>query len=219
MRPFDGNHDPQDHLYEFNDLMELHQVLDLAKCRCLAVTLTSHAKRWLRSPLVGLISSWPWMSTTFLWHFQANRKFSMPLSYLSNIRQERDESLQSYINRFHRELNKVAHAPEESIRTLIIAGVRPQTELWKELQAEDDISLTRFYNLAEKYLQIENSLVALRRRDHGISSSMSGRGDNRRADRKGDIDDQRKGKKPATSRKNLMLLFLVATATGLNTLR
>ena len=120
----------------------------------------------------------------------------MPLSYLSNIRQERDESLQSYIDHFHRELNKVAHTPEESIRTLIIAGVRPQTDLWKELQAEDDVSLTGFYNLAEKYLRIENLLAALRRRDHGTSNSMSGRGENRRADRKGDIDDQQKGKKP-----------------------
>lgn len=57
-----------------------------------------------------------------------------------NIRQERDKSLQCYIDRFHRELYKVAHTPEEFVRTLIIAGVRWQTDLWKELQFEDDVS-------------------------------------------------------------------------------
>ncbi|XP_031252148.1 uncharacterized protein LOC116110047 [Pistacia vera] len=64
-----------------------------------------------------------------------------------------DESLQSYIDRFHRELDK-------------------------------------------KYLRIENSLAALRRRNPDASGSAPGRGDSRRADRRGDADDQRRGKKP-----------------------
>ncbi|MCF1423294.1 hypothetical protein, partial [Mangrovimonas futianensis] len=45
---FEGEGDPRDHLDAFNDLMELHQVSDLARCRCFAVTLTGDAKMWYK---------------------------------------------------------------------------------------------------------------------------------------------------------------------------
>ncbi|XP_031252552.1 uncharacterized protein LOC116110476 [Pistacia vera] len=138
MRAFNGNSDPQDHLYDFNNLMDLHQVSDLAKCRCLAVTLIAHAKRWFRLLPAG---------------------------------SEMGETLQSYIDRFIRELYKVAHTPEKSVRTLIIAGVRLHTYLWKELQSENDVSLTRFYNLTEKYPCIESFVAALNRHDLGPSGN------------------------------------------------
>ncbi|XP_031280756.1 uncharacterized protein LOC116139224 [Pistacia vera] len=170
--------------------MELHQVFDLAKCRYLAVTLTAHAKRWFRSLPAGSVGSWPQISSTFLRHFQANRKFSMPLSYLSNILQDRAEPLQSYIDKFHRELHKVAHTPEEFVQTLIIVGVHPQTDLWKELQSEDDVSLTRFYNLTKKYLRIESSMAALSRHNPSLSGSAPNSRENKRANRRWANNDQ-----------------------------
>ena len=53
----DGKSDPEGHLGNFNDLMELHLVLELATCRVFAVTLTGGAKKWFRSILAGSVSS------------------------------------------------------------------------------------------------------------------------------------------------------------------
>ena len=53
--PYKGKTDPQKHLNHFNDLMELHQVLDLAKCGCFTVTLTKGANKWFRTLESGLI--------------------------------------------------------------------------------------------------------------------------------------------------------------------
>ncbi|XP_031265788.1 uncharacterized protein LOC116124228 [Pistacia vera] len=53
-----------------------------------------------------------------------------------------------------------------------MTGVCPQTDLWKKLQSKDDVSLTYFYSLIEKYLCIENSVVALHRHDLGSSSNV-----------------------------------------------
>ena len=45
IKVYEGKSDPQNHLDHFNDLMELHLVFDMAKCRVLVVTLTSGAKK------------------------------------------------------------------------------------------------------------------------------------------------------------------------------
>ena len=56
--PYEEKTDPQEHLDHFNDLMELHQVSDFAKCLCFTVTLTIGAKKWFRTLEPGSISSW-----------------------------------------------------------------------------------------------------------------------------------------------------------------
>ena len=58
MKSYIGKSDPLDHLDHFNDLMQLHLVSEMAKCRSFAVTLTSNAKNWLRAMHARLISSW-----------------------------------------------------------------------------------------------------------------------------------------------------------------
>ncbi|XP_031247331.1 uncharacterized protein LOC116105052 [Pistacia vera] len=166
MRALEGNSDMRDHFYEFNDLMEFHQVSNLTKYSCLAMTLTAHAKRWFRLLPPRSINSWWQMSSLFLRHFQANRKFSMSLSYLSNIRQEKNESLQPYINKFHRELNKVANTPEDSKYLLIENSVAV-------LNRHDPGPSTNAPSQREEY-----------RRESS-----------RRYDRKWANNDQRKGKK------------------------
>ena len=40
IKAYDRKSDPQDHLDHFNNFMELHLILELAKCRFFAVTLT-----------------------------------------------------------------------------------------------------------------------------------------------------------------------------------
>ena len=57
IKAYDEKSDLQDHLHHFNDLMELHSVLELAKCRVFVVTLTRGAKKWFRSILVGSVTS------------------------------------------------------------------------------------------------------------------------------------------------------------------
>ena len=56
IKAYEGKSDPYDHLDNFNDLMELHLVSEMAKCRVFAVTLTGGAKKWLRVVSVGSIS-------------------------------------------------------------------------------------------------------------------------------------------------------------------
>ena len=69
IKAYEGKSDPQDYLDHFNDLIELHLVSELAKCRVFVVTLIAGAKKWLRAIPAGMISSWQQLSTSFLQHF------------------------------------------------------------------------------------------------------------------------------------------------------
>ena len=90
MKSYEGKSDPQDHLDHFNDLMELHLVSEMAKCRIFAITLTGGAKKWLS---VRSISSWQQLSTSFLQHFQVTRRSDVPLAHLGNVKQKKGKTL------------------------------------------------------------------------------------------------------------------------------
>ena len=95
IKVYERTYDPQDHLKNFNDLMELHLVSEMAKCRVFVVTLTGSAKKWLRAILVGSISSWKQLSTSFLQHFQVTKISIILLAHLGNIKQKKGETLKS----------------------------------------------------------------------------------------------------------------------------
>ncbi|XP_060965551.1 uncharacterized protein LOC133034477 [Cannabis sativa] len=84
-----------------------------------------------------------------------------PYTTLANIKQEPGESLQDYFKRFNAEVTKVEKAPESSLVCMLITGVLPRTDFWKELQARRPESLVEFFAMTEPHKRIENSLVEL----------------------------------------------------------
>ena len=86
IKAYDGKSYPQDHIDHFKDLIELHFVLELEKCRVFVVTLTRGAKKWFRFIPARSVTSWQHLSTSFLQHFQATRKTVIPLAHLSNVK-------------------------------------------------------------------------------------------------------------------------------------
>ena len=73
MMPYERKTYLQEHLDHFNNLMELHHVLDLEKCRCFAVTLTKGAKKWFMTLEPGSTSTWSQLTTTFVRQYQATK--------------------------------------------------------------------------------------------------------------------------------------------------
>ena len=57
IKAYEGKLDLQDHLDRFNNLMELHLVSDIAKCRVFVVILVGRAKKWLKSITLGSIAN------------------------------------------------------------------------------------------------------------------------------------------------------------------
>ena len=68
--PYEGKTDPQKHVDNFNDQMDLLLVPEPAHCRAFAITLTKIAKKWLRKLELESITSWLQLSMAFVRQFQ-----------------------------------------------------------------------------------------------------------------------------------------------------
>ncbi|KAM6577815.1 hypothetical protein CsatB_029652 [Cannabis sativa] len=107
-----------------------------------------------------------------------------PYTTLANIKEDVGELLQDYFKRFNAEVTKVEKAPESSLVCMLITGVLPRTDFWKELQAQRHELLVEFFAMVEPHKRIENSLAELEKRKDKCelpiprSRSRSSRGKN-----------------------------------------
>ena len=153
--------------------MELHLISEMPKCKVFPVTLIGGAKKWFRSILTKMISSWQQLSTSFLQHFQATRRSVVPLAHLGNVKQKKGETLQSYINYFNEMSNFVVWSLVAGILAHLTNGVLLKTAFWDELQQKECRSVDEFYRKACKYLKLEDFKDALRKADRATTGKKT----------------------------------------------
>ena len=69
--------------------------------------------------------------------------------------------MRDYFRRFNDEVPKVRKTSDETLKNFFIAGVRPGTDFWKELQGREPETLSDFYSRAESHKVIEESMLKL----------------------------------------------------------
>ena len=177
IKAYEGKADPHDHLDHFNDLMELHMVSDLAKCKVFIVTLSNGAKKWFRSLTPGSVTSWQQLSTSFMRQFQATKQFAVSLAHLGNVKQQEGESLKSFLNRFTMELSRVRWVLDIGVLAHLTNRFLPKTPFWDELQQKKCKSVSEFYKSMSKFLKLENSKEALHKTKESTTSKKNGQGE------------------------------------------
>ncbi|XP_074363087.1 uncharacterized protein LOC141703457 [Apium graveolens] len=136
--------------------MDVYQVPDLARCRLLTATFREGAQQWFQKLGPGIITSWEQMKTLFLTQFQAAKE---------------GESLTSYFKRFNAVSTLVRGATDETLKILIIAGLRVGTDFWKHLQEKDPVSLADVLAQADTFKAIEQSFAETRKNDNTNNSN------------------------------------------------
>ena len=161
MATYEGKTDPLDHVDAFNDQMDLLQVTTLARCMCLAVTLSGTAKKWICQVEPETIVSWWQLSTMFMHQFQGARKYMTPLSRLASIKQGPNETLKAYIKHFNDELMIIHNPQKNGLMMAAISRVRPDTPFWDKLQKDECKSLAEFYRHENKIIHLETAREAI----------------------------------------------------------
>ncbi|XP_074345424.1 uncharacterized protein LOC141684389 [Apium graveolens] len=132
------------------------------------------------------------METLFLTQFQAAVKYTPPVTTLANVKQKEGESLTSYFRRFIAESALVRGATDETLKILVIAGLRVGTDFWKHLQRKDPVSLADVLAQAESFKAIEQSLAEIKKNDNTHNS----KGRAKRRDRSLSPDYRRNARSP-----------------------
>ena len=160
---FDGAKDPVDHLNTYKNQMELHGYQDPIRCRAFAIMLKGPALAWFNRLPPSSIFSFKELSIAFVSHFIRARTYRKPSYHLLSIKQNPQEILRSYVQRFNAESLKVDIPDEKFVITAFIAGLGVQSkDLMFSISKNPQASVAELLAKAEKYINGEEALISNR---------------------------------------------------------
>ena len=160
---FDGTKDPIDHLNTCKNQMELHGYQDPVWCRALAIKLKGPTLAWFNRLPSSSVSSFRELSIAFVSHFIGARTYRKSSYHLLTIKQNLQESLRSYVQRFNAESLKVDVPDEKFAITAFIAELGVQSkDLMFSISKNPQVSMVEVLAKAEKYINGEEALASKR---------------------------------------------------------
>ncbi|MFS7922007.1 putative retrotransposon gag domain-containing protein [Helianthus anomalus] len=147
MKLYDGATDPEEHIAQYRERMEINPIPEKLKEACLCKgfgsTLTGSALKWLLSLPPYSITSFANLVNLFNNQFSCSRKFERLTSDLYRITQNHNESLRDYITKFSKESLDI---PNLDMATAVEAF---KMGLLKDSLFYDDLVMTPCRNLDE----------------------------------------------------------------------
>ncbi|KAJ0861988.1 putative retrotransposon gag domain, aspartic peptidase domain superfamily [Helianthus annuus] len=147
MKLYDGTTDPEEHIAQYRERMEINPIPEKLKEACLCKgfgsTLTGSALKWLLSLPPYSITSFANLVNLFNSQFSCSRKFERLTSDLYRITQSHNESLRDYITKFSKESLDI---PNLDMATAVEAF---KMGLLKDSLFYDDLVMTPCRNLDE----------------------------------------------------------------------
>ncbi|KAK2437304.1 hypothetical protein QL285_022212 [Trifolium repens] len=156
---YDGLTDPDDHVNNFNTILNFRNTSGAIKCRFFPTTLRKGALTWYTSLPPQSVFSWQDFMDQFKHNFTASRKQPKTVATLEAIFQGPKETQRAYIERFNREAVQV-EAPDDMKRYLLARGLRPRTDIAKAVGIEKPKTLALLLAKAEPYIQYEEREIA-----------------------------------------------------------
>jgi hypothetical protein len=147
MKLYDGTTDPEEHVAQYRERMEINPIpLDIKEaclCKGFGSTLTGPALKWLLSIPANTITSFSHLINLFHSQFSCSRSFEKLTSDLYRITQKSNESLRDLITRFSREALDI---PNLDMPTAVEAF---RMSLNKDSPFYEDLVMTPCRNLDE----------------------------------------------------------------------
>ena len=161
---FDGTKDPIYHLNTYKNQMELHGYQDPIRCRAFTITLKGLALAWFNRIPPSSISSFTELSIAFVSHFIGARTYKKPSYHLLTIKQNSQESLRSFVQRFNAESLKVDIPNKKFAITAFIAGLGVQSkDLIFSISKNPQASMAEVLAKTEKYINCKEALLSKQR--------------------------------------------------------
>ena len=176
-----------DHLDTYKSLMQLHNVPEEIMCRVFPTTLKGSARQWFSKLRPSSVHSFAELSKSFVSHFIGGRLHQKPVTHLLTIKQDKDESLRSYLGRFNEEVLQVEEPDDKVALAAFIAGLRTSSFMFSVIK-RPPASMPELLSRAQKYMNAEDVTKA--------SRDESSRGSEKRKDaREGKSETESKRKK------------------------
>ena len=193
---YNGVKDPLDHLETFKKLMHLQGVADEIMCRAFPTTLKGAVRIWFSRLTPNSVSTFKELSAQFTAHFIGGHRYKKSTACLISIKQQEDETLQSYISHFNKEVLSIDEADDKILVAAFTNGLRKGKFLFS-LYKNDPKTTSEVLYRATKYMNAEDALSAREekpRKRERRDDILQDQG--RKKARTGDRRDERRPKPP-----------------------
>ena len=130
-------------------------------CRAFPTTLKGSARQWFSKLAPASIASFAKLSRSFVSHFIGGRRHQKPIAHLISIKQDKDESLRSYLTRFNEEVLQVEELDDKVTMTAFLGGLRSSSFLCSVMKSPPR-SMPELLAKAQKYMNAEDITRAKR---------------------------------------------------------
>ncbi|KAK0608089.1 hypothetical protein LWI29_025374 [Acer saccharum] len=118
------NRDPKEHVHRFRNIMAQYSSNDGLLYLTFPQTFGDLASRWFgRLPLES-ISSFSNLNKAFIRQFMGSVQRRKSLAHLSNLKQERNESIKKYLARFGKEVAQIEDASDVAVVAAFTNGLQ-----------------------------------------------------------------------------------------------
>ena len=155
---YNGSKDLPDYLESFKTMMHLQGVADEIMCRAFPTTLKGSTKIWFSRLILNSISTFKELSAQFATHFIGGQRYKKSTACLMNIRQQKDETMRSYITRFNKEALSIDEADDKILVVVFTNGLRKGKFLFSLYKNDPKTMLDVLYR-ATKYMNVEDALL------------------------------------------------------------
>ena len=124
---YDGTGDHVAHVSMFRTKMMLHNVNDAIMCRVFPTTLTNTAQRWFHRLPKNSISTFEELIKQFRTRFITNIPPKKSINDLRLCKQEENETLRSYLDRFNKTVMQIEQLSNESSIDALKYGTKMRT--------------------------------------------------------------------------------------------
>ena len=169
MKLYDGSTDPEEHVAQYRERMEVNpipiEIKEACLCKGFGSTLTGPALKWLLSIPPNTISSFSHLINMFNNQFSCSRAFEKMTGDLYRITQKSNESLRDYIIRFSRESLEIPNLDMAAAVEAFKLGMDKDNAFYDDLVMVPCRNLDEVRSRALRFIRLEDDKKINRRID------------------------------------------------------
>ncbi|XP_017438386.1 uncharacterized protein LOC108344456 [Vigna angularis] len=166
---YDGSADPDNHLRNFVDAMAFYTDNDPVICRAFSLSLKDEALEWFHTLPRNSVDCFATIETLFRKQYATNRKLEMTAAELVNTKQEKDETLRAFMQRYNETTRRVKDINHTFIISNLPSGLRPGY-FAEQLYADPPASMEELQSTIAKFIRIEDLRNSRKKQQHDTSS-------------------------------------------------
>ncbi|XP_017438235.1 uncharacterized protein LOC108344283 [Vigna angularis] len=125
LEKYDGTSDLEEHLRSFVDAMTIYSPSENVWCRVFSLSIKGEALAWFHSLRPRTINDFATLRDMFERQFSASKTRNLTYLELTNIKQEKGESLRDFMDRFNKTARQVRGVGKKFTISTLATALRP----------------------------------------------------------------------------------------------